>query len=211
MARHDPRRQLTPRTRLETFSDGVIAISITLTVLSIDVPTGVPEARVGSAILDLIPDVGNYLLSFVVIGAFWMSHHFALDRIERVDRRIILTNLLFLAAISLVPLVTTLLNEYSVTASVITYAGVMTVAALSELAIWLHAERSGLVAEAVGEEERAERLSRLWTVTGVFALSIPVAFLSILVAQLMWLLVFLSVPLARVRLWRGRLPRRWGR
>ena len=199
MARHDPNRQLTPRTRLETFSDGVIAISITLTVLSIQVPKGVPTSQVGSAILDLIPDVGNYLLSFVVIGAFWMSHHLALDRIERVDRRIILTNLLFLAAISLVPLVTTLLNEYSVAVSVMTYASVMMVAALSELAIWLHAERHGLVTEGVVDEERADRRARLLTVVAVFAVSIPVALVSILVAQLMWLLVFLSVPLARLR------------
>ena len=178
MTTQDPSRQLTSRSRLESFSDGVIAISITLTVLSIDIPHGLPDSRVGSAILDLIPDVLTYLLSFAVIGMFWMSHHFAIDRIERVDRRIILLNLGFLACISLMPLVTRLLNEYATSPSVITYATVMTLASLSELAIWLHADRNGLVADTVTDDERAARRSRLLTVTGVFAISIPVALLS---------------------------------
>jgi uncharacterized membrane protein len=204
MAIRDAKGQLTSRTRLETFSDGVIAISITLTVLSIQVPHGLPNSRVGSAILHLIPDVSTYLLSFVVIGAFWMSHHFALDRIERVDRRIMLLNLGFLAAISLVPLVTSLLSQYSVSVSVMTYASVMTVAALSELAIWLHAEHHGLLADAVTDQERAESRSRLLTATGIFAASIPVALLSILAAQLMWLLILFRVPLTRLRRLRRR-------
>lgn len=75
MATQDPTAQLTSRTRLETLSDGVIAISITLTVLSIGVPHGLPRSRVGSAIVDLIPDLLTCLLSFAVIGLFWMSHH----------------------------------------------------------------------------------------------------------------------------------------
>jgi uncharacterized membrane protein len=199
MAPRDPKGQLTSRTRLETFSDGVIAISITLTVLSIQVPHGVPLPRVGSAIVDLIPDVGTYLLSFVVIGAFWMSHHFVLDRIERVDRRIMLLNLGFLGCISLVPLVTSLLNQYDVSISVMTYASVMTLAALSELAIWLHAVRYGLVDDQVDHEERAARRARLLTVTAVFAASIPVALASTTAAELMWLLILLRVPFVRLR------------
>jgi uncharacterized membrane protein len=206
MATRDAKGQLTSRTRLETFSDGVIAISITLTVLSIQVPHGLPNSRVGSAILHLIPDVSTYLLSFAVIGAFWMSHHFALDRIERVDRRIMLLNLGFLAAISLVPLVTSLLSQYSVSVSVMTYASVMTVAALSELAIWLHAEHHGLLADTVTDQERAESRSRLLTATGIFAASIPVALLSILGAQLMWLLILFRALTRLGRLRRRREP-----
>ncbi len=204
MATYDRKRQLTSRTRLETFSDGVIAISITLTVLSIDIPHGLPTSRVGQAIIDLIPDVLVYLLSFVVIGGFWTSHHYTLDRIEWVDRRIILLNLGFLACISLVPLVTAIVNEYPVTPSVMTYATVMTLAAVSQLGIWLHAERHGLVVEGVSDEERRDRPSRLLTLTGVFAASIPVALASTEAAQLMWLLILLRLPLVRL----GGLRRR---
>jgi len=203
MTTQDSTRQLTSRTRLETFSDGVIAIAITLTVLSIGVPRGLPRSRVGSAILDLIPELAIYLLSFAVIGSFWMSHHFALDRIERIDRRIMLLNLAFLACISLVPLVTNLINQYPVSAAVMTYAAVMTLAALSELAIWLHAERHGLIAEEVTQEERVLRRSRLASIAGVFAASIPIALLSPRAGQLVWVLAwvlgFLRVPLVPAR------------
>jgi uncharacterized membrane protein len=195
-----PSRQLTSRNRLEAFSDGVIAISITLTVLSITFPRGLPKSQVAGAIIDLIPDVLVYLLSFAVIGMFWMSHHFALDRIERIDRRIILLNLAFLAAISLMPLVTGLLNEYANGPAVMTYATVMTLASLSLLALWLHAERRGLVSDRADKEERSERTSRLSTTALVFAASIPVALASPAVAQYLWLLILLRprmIPLLR--------------
>ena len=201
-------RQLTSRNRLEAFSDGVIAISITLTVLSLTFPHGLPKSQVADAIIHLIPDVLVYLLSFAVIGMFWMSHHYALDRIERIDRRIILLNLGFLAAISLVPLVTELLNEYTNAPAVMTYASVMTLASLALLAMWLHAERRGLVSDRADQEERAERTSRLATTAAVFAASIPVALVSAPAAQYLWILILLRPriePLLRRAL--GRLRR----
>jgi uncharacterized membrane protein len=203
-----PGRQLTSRNRLEAFSDGVIAISITLTVLSLTFPLGLPKSQVADAIIHLIPDVLVYLLSFAVIGMFWLSHHYALDRIERIDRRIILLNLGFLAAISLVPLVTGLLNEYTNAPAVMTYASVMTLASLALLAMWLHAERRGLVSDRADQEERAERTSRLATTAAVFAASIPVALVSAPAAQYLWILILLRPriePLLRRAL--GRLRR----
>ena len=192
MTEAGPSRQLTSRRRLEAFSDGVIAIAITLSVLSISFPRGLRKSQVAEAILDLIPDVVVYLLSFAVIGLFWMSHHYALDRIERVDRRIILLNLCFLAAISLMPLVTGLLNEYGNAPAVMTYATVMMLAALALLAIWLHAERRGLVSDGADQEERAERTWRLVTIAAVFAVSIPVALASPVVARYLWIVALLS-------------------
>ena len=191
MTETGPNRQLTPRRRLEAFSDGVIAIAITLSVLSIEFPRGLPTSQVAATILHLIPDVLVYLLSFAVIGLFWVSHHYALDRIDRVDRPIILLNLGFLAAISLMPLVTGLLNEYANAPAVMTYATVMTLAALALLAMWLHAERRGLVSDLADQRERAERTSRLVTIAAVFAVSIPVALASPRVAQYLWILILL--------------------
>jgi len=198
MTAEDPGRQLTFRTRLETFSDGVIAIAITLSVLSIEFPHGLPKSQVASAIYHLIPDVLTYLLSFAVIGLFWMSHHFALDHIERVDRRLILLNLAFLAAISLMPLVSGLLNEYANSPAVMTYATVMTLASLSLLAMWLHAERAGLVSDRAGPAERRERTSRLTTIALVFAASIPLAIASPSGAQYLWILILLRPRIVRL-------------
>ncbi len=198
MTAERPGRQLTSRSRLETFSDGVIAIAITLTVLSIDFPRRLPQSQVAAAIYHLVPDVLTYLLSFAVIGLFWMSHHFALDRVERVDRRLILLNLAFLASISLMPLVTGLLNEYGNSPAVMTYATVMTLASLSVLAMWLHAERAGLVSDRAGPAERRERTWRLATITAVFAASVPLATVSPSGAEYLWLLILLRPGIVRL-------------
>jgi uncharacterized membrane protein len=206
MTAERPGRQLTSRSRLEAFSDGVIAIAITLTVLSIDFPHGLPRSRVAAAIVHLIPDVLTYLLSFAVIGLFWMSHHYALDRIERVDRTLIMLNLAFLAAISLMPLVTGLMNEYGNSPAVMAYATVMTLASASVLTMWLHAERGGLVSDRASPAERRERTSRLATLTAVFAASVPLAIVSPAGAQYLWLLILLRPRI--VRLYRAVRRRR---
>lgn len=191
-------RQLASRSRLETFSDGVIAIAITLSVLSIGFPHGLPSSQVAAAIYHLIPDVLTYLLSFAVIGLFWLSHHYALDRIERVDRRLILLNLAFLAAISLMPLVSGLLNEYGNSPAVMAYATVMTLASASLLAMWLHAERAGLVSDRADPAERRERTSRLATITAVFGASVPLAIVSPAGAQYLWILILLRPRIVRL-------------
>lgn len=206
MTAEHPGRQLTSRSRLEAFSDGVIAIAITLTVLSIDFPRGLPRSQVAAAIVHLIPDVLTYLLSFAVIGLFWMSHHYAMDRIERVDRTLILLNLAFLAAISLMPLVTGLMNEYGNSPAVMAYATVMTLASASVLTMWLHAERGGLVSDRASPAERRERTSRLATLTAVFAASVPLAIVSPAGAQYLWLLILLRPRI--VRLYRAVRRRR---
>jgi uncharacterized membrane protein len=167
----DDQAWFTSRVRLQAFSDGVIAIAITLTVLSIDVPTGLSSANVGHAIAGLLPDVLTYLLSFAVVGLFWLGHHVIVDRVIRVDRSLLTLNLGFLATISLVPVVTELTNRGSLTSlAVVCYATVMAVAATSELAMWVHADRAGLVDEAVTRDERSDRLFRLHGGRGLRAL-----------------------------------------
>ena len=184
------RAWFTSRLRLQAFSDGVMAIAITLSVLSIDVPTGLSSANVGHAIAGLIPDVLTYLLSFAVVGLFWLGHHAIVDRVTRVDRTLLMLNLCFLAFISLVPVVTELMNREALSGlTVVCYATVMALAAASELAMWLHADRAGLVDEAVTRDERSYRLFRLLTVVAVFALSIPIAFASPTWAELFWILI----------------------
>jgi uncharacterized membrane protein len=156
-----------------------------------------PESRRGWRLssrgrLEAFSDVLTYLLSFAVIGVFWMGHHVIVDRVARVARTLLTLNLCFLAAISLVPLVTELMNKYSSSSpAVVTYAIVLMLAATSELAMRVHADRRGLVAAEVTRAERRSRLARLVTVVVVFALSIPVALVSPTLGELFWILILL--------------------
>ena len=93
--------------RLEAFSDGVIAIIITIMVLELKVPHGEDL----QALLPLWPVFMSYVLSFVFIGIYWNNHHHLLHAIESVNGRILWTNLHLLFWLSQVPFVTGWMGE----------------------------------------------------------------------------------------------------
>src|SRR5690242_15874408 len=88
--------------RLEAFSDGVIAIIITIMVLEMSVPTGSNL----HALAPILPKFLSYVLSFVFIGIYWNNHHHLLHAAREVNGRILWANLHLLFWLSLVPLVT---------------------------------------------------------------------------------------------------------
>ena len=94
--------------RLEAFSDGVIAILITIMVLELKIPEGAtPEALRG-----MLPAFLSYVLSFVYLGIYWVNHHHMLRVTERVNGRILWANLHLLFWLSLVPAATAWLGEH---------------------------------------------------------------------------------------------------
>lgn len=97
--------------RLEAFSDGVIAIAITLLVLEIGVPE-TEEGGLAQALADQWPSYAAYAVSFTVIGIMWMNHHAIFDRVAVVDRPLLVLNLHLLLWIALLPWPTALLAEH---------------------------------------------------------------------------------------------------
>ncbi len=95
------------KSRLETFSDGVIAIIITIMVLGLKAPIGDSPF----VLLPLLPIFLSYILSFVFIGIYWNNHHHLLRVVERVDGKILWANLHLLFWLSLTPFVTTWMGE----------------------------------------------------------------------------------------------------
>ncbi len=93
--------------RLEAFSDGVIAIIITIMVLELEVPHEAEPA----ALLPLVPVFLSYLLSFVYIGIYWNNHHHLLQAAEHVNGRSLWANLHLLFWLSLIPFATAWVGE----------------------------------------------------------------------------------------------------
>ena len=107
--------------RLVNFSDAVIAIAITLLVVQFSVPAA--NEDVGAALLDRWPQFLSFILSFFVIGIFWIAHHRIFRYVARVDQRLLWLNLLFLMCIAFMPYPTAVLGEHDRTrASIIFYA-----------------------------------------------------------------------------------------
>src|SRR5436309_12011594 len=99
--------------RLEAFSDGVIAVAITLLALNIAVPPpGNGKGSLGHQLLEQWPSYAAYLTSFLTIGIIWINHHAMVRRLRAVDHTIMTLNLLLLLTIGVLPFTTALVAEY---------------------------------------------------------------------------------------------------
>jgi uncharacterized membrane protein len=98
--------------RLESFSDGVIAVAITLLVLGITVPEPGSGQSLGHALLSKWPEYAAYATSFLTIGIIWINHHAMVSRLGQADHSIMILNLLLLMTIVILPFVTNLMATY---------------------------------------------------------------------------------------------------
>ena len=97
--------------RLESFSDGVFSIVITLLIFTIKMPD-VDSHHLVAALLALLPSLIAYILSFLLIGMYWIFHHHSFLYIEKVDGVLLWMNILYLLCISFLPFPTLLMGKY---------------------------------------------------------------------------------------------------
>jgi uncharacterized membrane protein len=170
--------------RMEAFSDGVLAIIITIMVLELAVPHGADLA----ALLPVAPVFLSYVLSFVFLGIYWSNHHHLLQAIQHVDGRVLWANLHLLFWLSLTPFVTAWMGEnHFATWPVALYGGVLLCAAvayyiLSQTLIALNG-RDSVLATAVGRDLKG-KISAL-----IYAAAIPIAFLDSWISLALYILV----------------------
>lgn len=170
--------------RLEIFSDGVIAIAITLLILDVRLPT----AKEGALWHDLgshWPTYVAYVLSFAVVGIIWVAHHSMFQRIGHADRGLLFWNLFLLLGIAFVPFPTSLLAEYvqeggsNAHAATAVYSATMTLIGLAFLAIWIHLARHPDLLEDQADAANLHRSIRRSLVSPiVYGLTIVLAFIS---------------------------------
>lgn len=190
--------------RIVFFSDAVFAIVATLLVLPIAVDTGVGAEELGATLSALVPELVAFVVSFLVVGQFWMAHHRTFGLVRRYDRMLMLLNLLSLMAISFLPFPTALLGARGSDdgAVVAFYAGCLTAASALAAVVWVHAVRAGLVEQSVGTEALRGNTWRSLVSVAVFAVSVPVGLLGLLPALACWVIV---LPVARALVTRSTL------
>lgn len=161
------------KTRLEAFSDGVIAIIITIMVLELRVPHGTDLA----ALAPLMPIFLTYVMSFVFIGIYWSNHHHMLHAAERVNGKILWANLHLLFWLSLVPFTTGWMGEnHFEPLPTALYGVVLFMASIGylflEMAIVAHHGPQSRLAAAVGSEFKGKISLAL------YAAAVPLAFVN---------------------------------
>jgi TMEM175 potassium channel family protein len=181
---HQPLKRLMKTSRLEAFSDGVLAIIITIMVLELKAPHGGTLAT----LLPLVPDFLSYVLSFLYIGIYWNNHHHLLQTSESVSGGILWANLHLLFWLSLFPVTTAWMGENHFTATPTALYGVVLL--MAAIAYWI-LQRAiiasqgahSLLARAVGRDIKG-KASPL-----IYLAAIPLAFVSPWLSQFLYVFV----------------------
>jgi TMEM175 potassium channel family protein len=189
--------------RLEAFSDGVIAILITIMVLDLKVPKGTDAA----ALKPVLPVFLTYVLSFVFLGIYWSNHHHMLHTVDRVNGKILWANLHLLFWLSLVPFVTAWMGgTSSAPLPTALYGVVLLLAAIAyyvlQTAIIATQGPGSRLAAAIGDDLKG-KISPL-----LYAAAIPLAFVSRAIAEAIYVLVALIwlVPDRRIERTSSTIP-----
>ena len=175
--------------RLEAFSDGVLAIIITIMVLELKVPHGETQG----ALLPLLPNFLSYVLSFIYVGIYWNNHHHMLHLCDAVTGRVLWANLHLLFWLSLFPVTTAWIGENpSATAPSVLYGVVLLMAAV---AYWLLQQviiaaqgRDSLLRKAVGADWKGKASPVLYLAGIAAAFYVPwMAQSAYVLVALLWL------------------------
>lgn len=174
------------RNRLEAFSDGVLAIIITIMVLELKVPHGdTPET-----LAPLVPVFMSYVLSFVYVGIYWNNHHHMLQTVERVGGGVLWANMHLLLWLSLVPFVTAWMGKTDFAAMPVALYGSVLLGAsiayyiLTRALLAAHG-RDSRFAAALGSDRKG-RIS-----VGIYIAAIALAFVSPTLSCALYVLVAL--------------------
>jgi uncharacterized membrane protein len=183
--------------RILALSDGVFAIAITLLILQIAVPAATTDAGLPKALLGLWPRYLAYVVSFVVIARFWMTHRLAFRLIASDDAVLVSLNLLMLMFVSFLPFPAAVLGAHPGSpAAAVLYATSVILASIASAAYWWYASGRGSLLRP-GVARGQVRALRARGVPGpvFFALTLPIAVFAPYAAEIMWLFVF---PLTRL-------------
>lgn len=183
--------------RINAFSDAVFAVAITLLVLSIRVPH-ITGPHTNANLFHELGKSGDHLrafvLSFVIIGAFWISHHSLFNVLRKINGVFLWLNLLCLMLIVFIPYPTVILSEYGgIQLAMILYAVTMAATGLMmALLCWYAARGNRLVDEDFDHEFTYGFVMAQLNISVVFLISIAISFANVDVAMYFWLMIIVS-------------------
>lgn len=178
------------KNRLEAFSDGVIAIIITIMVLNVTIPElkeNFTNQDAWNTLLTLVPKILAYLLSFIVVGIFWINHHSLFDKIPYATSKLVWYNAFLLFTMSLIPLPTAFLARHPMIYQAAMFYGFIKF--LNAFAFFLLRRYVEVEAKLIPYNRKIQRSNIIGT--SLYLLSIPLALVSVYLS----LLIFIGVPL----------------
>ena len=173
------------KNRLEAFSDGVLAIIITIMVLEIKVPEGTEWV----SLKPLIPVFLSYILSFVFVGIYWGNHHHLLHTVKIISSGIIWANMNLLFWLSLIPFATGWMGEnHFAVNTVVAYAALLLINGLSYTILQIAVEKTNPQPQKLAEAMAKSKTKGLLSLVG-YGLAIGLAYVNTLISAIFIVLV----------------------
>ena len=178
-----------------SFSDAIFAFSMTFMALSIQIPTfsgNIGDSELAVKLSQLvIPNIIHYVISFIVVGIYWISYHRIFEHIRTTNITLIWLNMLFLMFIALVGYFTGLLATYETyRIAVISFSGVMTITGFVLSLLWWYATHDRkLVDHDINEHLIKYHLRRTYVAPLIFLTSIGISFINVQAAQFFWAMI----------------------
>jgi uncharacterized membrane protein len=197
--------------RLETFSDGVFAIAITLLIIEIHIPSLEHASMLGHELLNLWPSYLGYLTSFLTIGVMWINHHRVFNMIDRYDHTLLVLNLLLLLMVAFVPFPTAVLAQFIETdgarAAAALYGATLVLTSVAFFSWWRYASGGRRLIAASVPQEHVDAVTRAFNPgIALYGLALALAFVQPWASAAGYLAIaaFYALPIEQ---WRARLFR----
>jgi uncharacterized membrane protein len=182
--------------RVEAFSDGVLAVVITLLVLDVKLPSGLAtDAALCAALVHITPVLGAWVVSFAFVLVFWVNHHYFFASLKKIDRGLLWLNGVFLLTITLIPFPTGLVGQYpGFTAPLALLSVAMMLASLAFALMRLYATfHSELLRDRIGDRQTRLAMTQSGIAPVLYALAVALAFvwpLGAIIIQVLVLAIF---------------------
>lgn len=185
--------------RVMNFSDGVFAFAATLLVLKIDLPyltqAEITSPRLISELINLWPSYFANIISFLIIGYYWLTHHAIFSLLKKLDHFVIWLNIIFLISLSFLPFPVDLFGDYGNSLVVIMFYSLnLSVVGFLLALIWLYAvNKHGFIQKGTGKRQVFYYSCRFFLAPVVFLISVPLAFIDPAVAKISWIFVIIGI------------------
>ena len=182
------------KSRLEAFSDGVFAIVITLLILDIRFPE-VDYSQFKATFVSLLPRILAYVMSFIIIGLYWVVHHNSMHAMRKTDRGFLWLNILLLLCVSFIPFPTSLLGRYPFQAGPIVVYGITLIICNVVgyiMLLYVH-YRPHLAAPEFSEQYLRRHTPVYAVVNGLYLVAVLVAQLLPLLSYLIYVVVVIGL------------------
>lgn len=177
------------KNRIESFSDGVIAIIITIMVLELHIPElhdNANDREIWDALLSLVPKLFAYLLSFVVVAILWLNHHSLFDKLPHSNSKLVWYNAFLLFSMSLIPLPTAFLAKHAFLEQASVFYGA--VMFLNAFAFYLMRRYVEVDAKLIPYNHLIQKSNLVSTM--LYLISIPLAYVSVYLSYI----IFIGIP-----------------